>query len=482
MIRRSLQHFHPRRQPWMTRQSYSHELTSVMTFPLALAMVEGGTIAALANKAFAVPPALFATIMAAPMFANLSSFFWARLAQGRGKVRVINVLQVALLVTVAAVALLPTHWPGPVLLTLLMIAARCIICGIVTVRSTVWRMNYPRHVRARLTSRLVLIHVLILAFAPLIAYAALDINDNAFRVVYPVMAVTALIGVVAYSRIRLRGEKELLRHETARVRRFNPQAESEPYYEYDPARQTDTTTAPRETILSVLRNDRPYRHYLTWHFISGLGMQMSQVAIVHLITERLTRDLTLFGWRIEYFTAIALTVTIPMGVAVLTMPLFARYFDRVHIAAFRSFQAKWWVVLQITNFFAAYLAFHHTGSIALPLALVSVARVLQGVCQGGGVLAFNLGHNDFAKRHDATLYMGLNVSAAGVRGIVAAFLGMGLYLGWESRHWLGITLPAFAGIGPYVFLITTACTTISLFGFTSLSRSIARAGQVAPTD
>lgn len=475
----------------MTRQSYSHELLSVMTFPLGLAMIEGGTIAALANKAFQVPPALFATIMAAPMFANLSSFAWARLARGRRKVRVITMLQVAMLITVAAVALLPTEWPGPVLLTLLAIVARCLVCGIVTVRSTVWRMNYPRQVRARLTSRLVLIHVLILATAPLIAYVAMDINDDAFRVVYPTMAALALIGVVAYGRIRLRGEKELLRHETTPVRRFNPQAEPGPYYEYDPAQDahaqdTQAKAAPqgqrRETVLRVLSQDRPYRQYLTWQFTSGVGMQMSQVAMVHLITERLTRDLTFMGWRIEYFTAIALTVTIPLGMAVLTMPLFARYFDRVHVASFRCFQAKWWVALQIANFVAAYLALKGTDSLALPLTMVVLARVLHGVSHGGGVLAFNLGHNDFAKRADATLYMGLNVSLAGIRGLLAAFLGMGLYLGWESRRVWGLTLPGFDGIGPYVFLLTTALVLTSLLGFTALSRSIARDGRLVPAD
>ena len=484
MLRRSLQHFHPRRQPWMTRQSYSHELASVMTFPLALALVEGGVVGVLAKKAFDIPPALFATIMAAPMFANLTSFFWARLGHGKPKVRFINVLQVGLLVAVGAIALLPTGWFGAVVLTLLVVVARCLISGIVTMRSTVWRMNYPRQVRGRLTSRLVLIHVLIVAAAPLIGYTALDYDPQAFRVLYPAAAVVALIGVFAYARIRLRGERALLRHEARPKRRVYPHADPGPIYEYNPGDTNNSADdAPRrDTIFTVLRDDWYFRNYLACQFIAGVGMQMCEVAAVYLIAERLTNGLTLAGWPVEYLTSILLSTTIPMGLAVVTMPMFARYFDRVHITTFRAFQAWWWVLMQLLTYIAAYTAFTYTGGIALPLVLITAARVVLGVSRGGGVLAFNLGHNDFAKKHVATLYMGLNVSLAGIRGILAGFLGMGLYVGWAPRTVWGVTLPGFQGIGPHVFGLTTALVVVALLGFTALSRSIVRNGELAPAD
>ena len=83
MFHKVIRHFHPRYQPWATRQSYVHELVNALTFPAALAMVEGGVLGVLAKKAFDVSDMLFATIMAAPLFANLTSFFWARLARSR---------------------------------------------------------------------------------------------------------------------------------------------------------------------------------------------------------------------------------------------------------------------------------------------------------------------------------------------------------------------------------------------------------------
>ena len=466
MIQRALQQFHPRQQPWMTRQSYSHELRSVMTFPLAMALVEGGVVGVLAKKAFDAPPVLYALIMAAPMFANVSSFGWAHLAHGRPKVRFINALQVALLIVVAAIALLPTVSPGPVLLAVLMIAARCLIAGIVTMRTTVWRMNYPRAIRARLTSQLVLIHMGIVAAAPLAGYFALDLNVNAFRWIYPLGAAIALTGVIAYSRIRLRGEKELLRHENRPARRVGPHGETGPVYE----NTLDDAPSHRQTVLGVLRGDARFRRYLACQFISGTGMQMSEVAVVFLIAERMTE-----GLRFEYLTSIALTTAIPMGVAMACMPLFARYLDRVHVAAFRVYQAKWWIATQAITFIGAWLAFQGQAWAVMALIVMALARLLLGVTRGAGALAFNLGHHDFAGRRDATLYMGLNVTLAGVRGVVASLLGMALYLGWRSRALGPVTLPAFDGVGPYLFLLTTVLLFAGLLGFYSLHKQIERA-------
>ncbi len=167
----------------MTRQSYMHELLSVMTLPLGLAMVEGGTMAALALKTFHVPTFLYATIVAAPMFANLTSFFWARLAQGRPKVP-----RYQCAATECARGRrgrrLPAHRsPRPAAVDRL-VHPRTL--------SDLWHRHRaqqrladelsPPGARTRLTSRLVLIHISILALAPLLGYTTLDMNPHAFRV------------------------------------------------------------------------------------------------------------------------------------------------------------------------------------------------------------------------------------------------------------------------------------------------------------
>lgn len=455
MPRRLLENFHPRQVPWITRASYRQELVNAMTFPVAVAMVEGGVIGVLAKKAFAVNDAVFATLMAAPMFANLTSFLWARLARGRRKVPFINGLQVMVLICVAAFALLPTAGAGPVLLTGLIVLVRCLLAGIVTLRSTVWRLNYPRNARARITAKFTIINSLIMAVGPLLGARLLDASAQSFRIIYPLCALIAMGGVISFSRIRLRGERELLRFERGPDATPQPHGTPAPIYEYDP-------TAQRHNLFSVLRQDHQFRQYMLWQFVAGSANMMSEVVLVYIVAE-LTA-----GMANEYQVSIALTTTIPMLLAMATLPTWARYLDRVHINQFRARQGWMWIVDQMGNWIGAA-----TGM----LPVIGGARVMQGIVRGGGMLAWNLGHNDFADRRMVALYMGIHVTLTGVRGAIAPYLAITLYRGWNdgALSWLGLHVPGFGGMGYHVFLVTATMAAMSEIGF----RAMCRSGHVA---
>lgn len=476
MLKRALTSFAPRRQPWITRQSYSHELVNAMTFSVALALAEGGVVGVLAKKAFDVPPMLFATIMAAPMFANLTSFVWARLARGRRKVPTINVLQVATLGAIGSIALLPTAWPGPVLLTVLIVVARCLLSGVVTIRSTVWRMNYPRAVRAQVTGKLALINAMVIAGGPLLGYALLDLDPQSFRYIYPASVLVAMIGVFAFSRVRLRGERDLLRYERSPAARPQPHGVTAPIYEYDPKQ---AVSVGRENFWTVLKRDHFFRWYMVWQFVAGGANMAGEVVIIYIIAEFTS------GLPIEYLLSILLSTAIPMALATATMPFWAKLLDRMHVAEYRGRQAWVWVIAQATNWVGAMLAFQWTQSIWGPLAVFTFARVLQGVNRGAGMLAWNLGHNDFANRRMVALYMGIHVTLTGIRGAIVPFIGMALYTGWDAKALPGVgtLLPAFGGIGYHVFLVTTAMALAAEVGFKTLHRSIrAAGGEAVPAD
>jgi hypothetical protein len=98
--------------------------------------------------------------------------------------------------------------------------------------------------------------------------------------------------------------------------------------------------------------------------------------------------------------------------------------------------------------------------------------MIDGFSRGGGMLAWNLGHNDFADRHMVALYMGIHVTLTGVRGILAPYLAIVMLYGWHSDAIPGLTLPSFDGIGPHVFLVTTALALFAEIGFIRLSRNI----------
>lgn len=470
MLSRLKREYHPRHKPLLTRQSFSREMVTAATMPIAGGLTEGSVIAVLAEQMFKVNEFQFATIMAAPMFANVTSFIWSRLAHGRPKIRVIVWLQVLMLLSVTAIGFLPTGPTGSWMLVGLVVVSRCLIAGIVTLRSTLWRNNYPRAVRGKITGQFVQVAVVVLAISPLAVYSILDLNPNLFRFLYPLCAVIAVIGVVSFSKIRLRREKELLRQERAVIRtrqrnRFSllPRGETEPVYSGDDDTDTDgegETKDQSPSLLSfyrVLRDDRWFRKYMIWQFCAGAGNMMGEVAAIWWIIKlaKSTPD--------AYGLSVLLTTSIPMVFALVTLPLWGRLLDRMHITEFRVRHGMWWIIAQSAAFVCAL-----TGLFWIWI----IQRIFQGELRGGGMLAWQLGHNDFAKRNMVSTYMGIHVTLTGLRGALMPFAGTMLVAGFHDVEVLGWQVPTWDGIGAWVFVITTVLCVIAHSGYLHMSRNI----------
>ena len=452
MFRRLLSPLHVSNQPWITRQAYRHERVTSLTMPFAIAMIEGGIVGVLSKTIFNVSDLQFAAIYAAPMFANLTSLLWTRLSHGRAKARAVGFIMAGLLVLVAAVALLPTGGWGPAALVGIVIAGRCLIAGMLTVRSTIWRANYPRAVRARVTGKYVLIASLILAVVPLAVGPLLDLEPRLFRLIYPAAAAIGIVGVLAFFKVRVRGERALLRDE-ARV-----------------GGSGDTPRQPNgrpHTFASILRDDRMFRRYMVYQFIAGVANMAGTTAIVLYIVNAIKDrpDANTLG--------MLLTSTVPLILATLTVPVWSRLLDRQHIARFRVTHGLFWIAGQAGAYVAAATGY---------IPLFFLPQVMWGVMRGGGMIAWQLGHNDFADRRLTALYMGIHQTLTGVRGLFAPFVGTILLTGWGPDNPVTRHLPAFDGIGANVFLITTALAVISWLGFLRLSLQLKQAGADAAAD
>ena len=72
------------------------------------------------------------------------------------------------------------------------------------------------------------------------------------------------------------------------------------------------------------------------------------------------------------------------------------------------------------------------------LWLLAASQVVRGVANGGAMLAWQLGHNDFADRRQVMTYIGVHATLTGVRGATAPFIGMLLFEGWgeSSFSWM----------------------------------------------
>jgi hypothetical protein len=154
-----------------------------------------------------------------------------------------------------------------------------------------------------------------------------------------------------------------------------------------------------------------------------------------------------------------------MMLSLVTMPLWAAYIDRVHIARFRVAQSGFWLAYQAVLWLGAGL-----GS----LPLLALARAILGLARGGGSLAWQLGHNDFSSPGDLAAYMGAHVTLTGVRGAFAPLAGILLFAGWDGFELPGAALhvPGWGGFGSHTYGVCWLLTLASAVGFLRLQRDV----------
>ena len=410
------------------RKSFRREQLSELTLPLATSLMEGGFVSVVAAKAFNVEPWIIAVISAAPMFGNLSSFFWTRIASGRAKIPMVVALQILVLLCVAAIALSPRSQTGAWILLSSVVLCRILIAGIITVRSVAWSLNYDRALRARATGRLQAITSLTVVLTTSLAGWVLDADPGNFRFVYGAGALFGCTGVWLFRGVLVRGEK---RHRVMERRGAQE------------GRRTDG-------FIAVLRKDKLYARY-QWHqFISGFANMMLEPPLVYLVTKQLGAS---------YVVSIGIVMLIPFTLNLATMPFWARYLDKVHVTEFRTRANAAWVVGVLIMFWGAW---------TFSLTWLALGRFITGIVNGGGNLAWQLGHNDFAPRDQISTYMGIHVTLTGVRGASAPFLGMALYLGWDAQGYV----PGSTGMSAWVFLLAALLGVVAWRGFDKLRKDV----------
>ncbi len=474
-----LRGFAPQAQSAFVRRSYTRELVGELSFTFPLAMLQAGIISVIGALLFEVGPMGVATISAAPMFANATSTIWARLANGRRKAVTLAVLQSLLLLLVALIAVLPVGPQSAVWFVGIYVLTRCLIAGAITVRTVIWRANYPRHSRSRITGRLMLLNTCMLAAIPLIAGLFFNeeegFDPRLYLAVYLSAALAGVVGVASYAGLRVRRERALRREERS------PTIGS-----------ADTPGPPvRTSAVRVLLTDHHFRSYMVWQFFAGVATMAGNTVMIVFITQLLA-DLP-EKWTLgpaslgigRYMVGFALTEAAVQLFVALSIPFWAHYLDKVHVTRFRTRHGLTWIFTQATAFVAVFTAAQGT-ALQWVLLLILIPRIGQGVLFGGGRLAWQLGHHDFADRHLAATYMAIHQTLTGVRGFTAPFLGVILYAGWDRDKILfntGIDIGStWSGIGYWVFAITLACAIIGWLGFVNLDKQVGGDGAAQAHD
>lgn len=390
----------------------------------ALGLVEGAAAAVLVKKVFAgaAPPEVVnlavAFVSGSPAFANLTSFLWANLAHGREKIRLLAGLLALFGVVVTVIGVSPRGSTGLAVTVLSVLLARTVWAGVLTVRAAVWSANYPRHILARMTGRIVMVSSLGMAGTAALAGIVLQTRPEQSMLLYIAAGAAALVAAWLSLRVRVRQSFRLL--------------------EAERRSELHTEIFSLKVLREILRADPDYRRFMTWMALYGAGNLMINGQLVIIFSDQL---------HLPAAQQVGLLTIVPLLCVPLFTPMWARLFDAGHVVQYRARQC-WVLVAAMSVVIVAVF-------LANPWLLWGSA-LLFGVSTAGAHLGWNLGHNDFASLGKVQQYMGVNVTLTGMRGLIAPPVGVVVYTLLERR------LP---GSGRFALLLPLGMSLAGAIGF-----------------
>ncbi len=421
-----------RRLPFMARRNYLIEIQHLCFWGLFAGLIEGTVSAVVVSKTFGGSNFLITVVQATPAFANLVSLLWGALIVGRAKMPVFYSLAAACIAASLTVAMTPDSPTGGWIFAAQICLARVFMSGVVTTRASLWRSNYPKSHRGRITAGLQIVRTFVSLPIILGCGALFDYDHLAYQWFYPMVALLGALGLLVFRRLHVRGEKKALAvgrngkddgsiAEAGLVAPFSLVALVSPWQIIGRMRE-------------ALRQDRRFARYCTAQMCLGSANLM----VMPVNTIVLTKVLNL-----SYTASNGLLDAVPRFVTLLMLPIWARLFDRVGVLRFRVANSVCWSASLILCGVGAMFAMIWSDGFgwALPVALGAywLGRTADGMAQSGGAIAWNIGHLHFAEDDKAELYMGIHVSLTGFRGLIAPFLGAFLYE-WIDYGVFGVAL------------------------------------------
>lgn len=422
--------------PPLSRPNYAAELRHMFLWGVFANLIDGTFSSIVVAKTFH-SPVLIPIVWATPMLAHLLTFVWGIVVRGRPKIRTFVVLAMCAIASAGSIAFTPTDWHpwGGWLFALQVASARIFLSGLVTVRTSIWKSNYPRSHRARIAGRLQALSALLMIGMGATVSLLFDRHAEYYRLVYPAIAIVGVLSLIPLRRVRVRREPHELRlHRAAEQSGDGPAA----------GRWTRFRRSLGEAI-SILKRDRAFARYCSAQYLLGSANFMVDPVLTLFVTQSL---------RLGYFSSYLLMEQIPTVLALLTISRWAHFFDRVGVLRFRVVNSACWLGSIVLATVALIInATPLPGAAAIAMTILVAGRLCNGIGRGGGSIAWNLGHLHFAGERDAELYMGIHVALTGLRGLIMPFVGTAIY----------------SLCGPYALLLGIALGTASLIAFRRLA-------------
>jgi len=353
----------------------------------------------------------------APFFSNLLSFYWVKLSRGRSKARLVSNLAVVFCLCGFSISLVPFSNIGLLFFLIILVVSRVVWSGILTVRSNIWRANYPRRIRGKVTAKLATLAALLMSVASITVGYVLDWNFNYFRWIFVLFSLLSIIGAFRYRILAVRNQQQ----EILQEKKIDDQ----------------------RTLINIFRlliENKSFGKYMLAMFVLGSGNLMFMAPLIVFLNEHTS---------LLQMEQILITTAIPLALIPLAVRWWAKLLDSNHIFYFRSIHS-WGFVVTLFTFFVAQeteLSF-----------FFFLGAVFYGVAISGGVIGWNLGHNDFVssnnkadKADDSPMdYMAVHVTLTGIRGLFMPLVGIALYQWLENQS---------LGLGKYALLLPLFLTT-----------------------
>ncbi|MBL7133495.1 MAG: hypothetical protein ISS78_05305 [Phycisphaerae bacterium] len=395
--------------PYMSRPTFRHEIISTIFLGVGYGILTPEFCQLFAKKTLKAEPWLVAALMAQLALGFLFGAFLGPYFRRRRRIPYIVGGRLIIAVVMLGIALLPPTRQSRIPYVALLLLPALLGAVIINALSSIWHSNYPSEVRGQIFSRRFIIYMSIAAISIKLAGYALDEWAWAHRLIYSVGAACMVASALAIAKVRVRGERGILRSEKA-----------EP-------------VSPLEGF-RLLARDREYARFMAWQFLSGSMVLLTLPAIILMLDDRLG---------VNYAEGTTALVLVPVAVSLLAAPFLGRLFDTVGIMRLRALGAASWATSKVVLFF---------GIASRSWPLVLAAFVLVGLGKGSGGLAFHIGHTHFTRPKETQVYMGIHMTLAGLRELTMPFLGVWLYL-----------MPQ---IGTRLLLIAAAIQFVAAIGFT----------------
>ncbi len=438
--------------PLMTRPNYVAECRQMLFWGIVAGSVEGNMVGIVASKTFEASRLLTTVVWALPILMNVLNVGWGAILRGRPRKQAFFLMSGCALAFVASVSLTSDAWQpwGGWMFAAQIGLTHLFMSGLITLRTTIWKVNYPAAVRARITGRLQTLRIMLSAATSGLLALLYDDVPEAYRFVYPAVAVIGVISLVPMRRLRIRGER-------LEFREFSAHSAGQAVGGRSLARRIVHTAGE---ALGILREDTVFARYMLAQFLLGASNFFTDPILVNALTKEL---------ELRYSSAQGMLYLIPTIMLLVAVRWWGRYFDKVGVLRFRVTNSAFWVAAYVCVAVAMLMIERGGPAWVTPALLVlALGRMTKGVGHGGGVIAWFIGHLSFARPHQTEVYMGIHVGLTGLRALVMPLVGFAAY------HWLGysaMVIPVLLALTAHLLFRRLAATSASPVEATQAGRS-----------